>query len=111
MEPVLPGLTKKPLPPFLSKMLAREETEKFNERQIKKFDFIPLFQSLHREYKIDFDMNMAKYFKALIVSNGCEIYDEDCFVANMPPIDRKKLHNREYLHEQIINHSALNLTL
>lgn len=104
-------MAKKPLPSFLSKLIVREETEKVNERQVKKYDFLPLFQSLHKEYKIDFDMNFAKYFRALIISNGCEIYDEDCFVANMPPLDRKKSRNGEWLTEQLIAHSALNLTL
>jgi hypothetical protein len=54
---------------------------------------------------------MAKYFRALIISNGCEIYDEQCFIANMPPMDLKKFRNAEFLQEQIISHSALNLTL
>lgn len=54
---------------------------------------------------------MAKFFRALIISNGCEIYDEQCFIANMPPMDLKKFRNIEFLQEQIIAHSALNLTL
>lgn len=111
LEPPFPGMAKKPLPPFLSKLLVSEEDAKISERSVKQFDFMPLFQSFHKEYRIDFDLNIAKFFRALIISNGCEIYDERCFIANMPPMDQKKFQNVEFLQEQIIAHSALNLTL
>lgn len=91
-------MAKKPLPPFLSKLMVREEQDRLNERAVKRFDFLPLFEGLHREYKIDYDPSFAKYFRALIISNGCEIYDEDCFVANLPPMDRRK-RTPEYLSE------------
>ena len=87
LEPAAPGLVRKPLPPFLSKLLAKEEQDRIDQNRIASFDFLPLFEMLHKEYKIEFDLDLAKYYKCLILIKGCEIYDQDCFDANLPPID------------------------
>ena len=71
---------------------------------------MPLFKGLADEYKIDFDLKLANYFKGLIIRCGEVIYDLDCLDANMPPL----FHTYEdqlYVQRQMQNHYALNLVL
>ena len=96
LEPLPPGQQKRPLPKFLTKMLSLEQQEKDANYQASKVEFIPLFEKLHSEYKMDFDMKMARYFQGMIRSKGVEIYDVNCFDANIPPINSEKYADREF---------------
>ena len=111
LEPAAPGLVRKPLPPFLSKLLAKEEQDKIDQNRIASFDFLPLFEMLHKEYKIEFDLDLAKYYKCLILIKGCEIYDQDCFDANLPPIDTIRYSDISAMETQIMNQISLNMML
>ena len=64
---------------------------------MNKIDFLPLFEKLHGEYRMDYDPRLARYFFGLIRSlSGAELYDVECFDANMPPINSEKYANREF---------------
>lgn len=54
---------------------------------------------------------MANYFRGLMLSKGCEIYDVKCFDANMPPINSEKYQNEEFTKNCIVNHLSLNVIL
>ena len=61
---------------------------------------------------MDFDPRLARYFMGLMRSlGGTELYDVQCFDANMPPINSEKYANREFTQNCIVNHLALNTTL
>lgn len=46
-----------------------------------------LFEKYHTEYKMEYDPNLARYFRNMLIRCGCEIYDEECFEMNLPPMD------------------------
>ena len=70
----------------MSRLIESERKEFVIERRIMKFDFMPLFKAMQEEYKIDWDLKLASYFRSLIIRCGEVIYDLDCLDQNMPPI-------------------------
>jgi hypothetical protein len=57
---------------------------------MKEFDFMNLFEKFHKEYKLEYDPNLARYIRNLILRCGTEIYDAECFEMNLPPMDRER---------------------
>jgi len=86
VEDIPVGMIRKPAPAFITKMIESEKKEFQVAMRIRNFDFLPLFKGLADEYKIDFDLKLANYFKGLIIRCGEVIYDLDCLDTNMPPL-------------------------
>lgn len=65
---------------------------------------------MHEEYKIEWDLKLAQYFRSLIIRCGETIYDLDCLDHNLPPISAQ-YSDSQFLMKQTQNQFALNLTL
>ena len=85
-EHVPAGMTRRPTPAFLSKMIEKERKDFMDQKRLSDFDFIPMMKGFCEEYKIDFDLRLANYYKGLILRCGTEIYDLECLDQNAPPI-------------------------
>jgi len=84
------------MPKFLTKVIPRLEAE-MAEHEFKEINFLPLFEKMHSEYRMEWDGKLARYFAGLMRSKGGqEIYDVKCFDANIPPINSQKYANAEY---------------
>lgn len=79
-------MARRPTPAFLSKIIEKERIDFIQEKRIEDFNFMPLLKGLCDEYKIDFDLKMAMYYRSLIIRCGTEIYDMQCLDTNMPPV-------------------------
>ena len=103
-------MIRRPAPAFITKLLEQEKTEFAAEKRIRSFDFIPLLKGLCEEYKIEFDKEMASYFRSLILRCGEVIYDLQCLDENLPPMSAQDS-DLTMLQSKMRNQFALNLTL
>jgi len=70
-----------------------------------------LLEKYHVEYKIEFDSNLARYFRSMLLRCGCELYDMECFEMNLPPMDRERYGTSMQTEVYIMNQASLNITL